>query len=371
MNKILLIELTGGLGNQFYQYALFLHLKQQGAHCYLHPYRKYLNEHDGLILSHVFPRSSVYISNSWWIDGYLSAYDKLDVIRGACYRHLKSIYSFFSRHIPFNRVIFPMWENYTFIEQIGDKESFFKFPMLDERNQTLLNEIKAVNSVSIHVRRGDYQSKKKWRINLGDICDENYYKEALKIVYDKIPSPVFFVFSDDIEWVKQNLSIPEARYCDWNKGIDSYKDMQLMAACKVIICANSTFSLMASWLNTNSNSLTIVPGKWINQREDYLFDRYIPKNKKDWVVVDNRRPQVSIRYEGIFDENILRMICNQTYTDFEVLNVDNHFLEIDERLTNNDKPRGNYIYHVSNIESFFDVNHLHSWVMEQFTDCEE
>ena len=82
-------------------------------------------------------------------------------------------------------------------------------------------------------------------------------------------------FSDDINWVKENLPLERAIYIDWNKGLDSWQDMALMSMCKHNIIANSTFSWWGAWLNNNPNKIVIspdwsgtdmIPDSWIQLR---------------------------------------------------------------------------------------------------------
>ncbi len=90
-------------------------------------------------------------------------------------------------------------------------------------------------------------------------------KRLLKLVSEKVPNCNFFIFSDDLDWVKQNLvtGIP-TEYIGHNKGNEAYLDMQLMSLCKHNIIANSSFSWWAAWLNANAGKIVIAPQKWFN-----------------------------------------------------------------------------------------------------------
>lgn len=121
------------------------------------------------------------------------------------------------------------------------------------------------NSVSIHIRRGDFLSPQYYE-KLGDIATKYYYYNAIEYITNKINDPIFFVFSDDIEWVKLNLQIKNAIYITWNTDKNSYKDMYLMTQCKANIIANSTFSYWGAYLNDN-NPVVCYPKKWINSSD--------------------------------------------------------------------------------------------------------
>lgn len=131
----------------------------------------------------------------------------------------------------------------------------FVFPAFDScENISIAKEIMNTNSISIHVRHGDY-------IQYGyPVLPMGYYRKAIEIIKEKIESPVFFIFSDDIEYVKKNFSfLQNYRIIDWNKGNKSYRDMQLMSMCKHNIIANSTFSFWGARLNTNNDAIKISP----------------------------------------------------------------------------------------------------------------
>jgi len=138
----------------------------------------------------------------------------------------------------------------------------FVYP-LSQRNQKILHEIKKLNSISVHVRRGDYVIDPKTRELHGD-CGSEYYKQAFEIISKKISKPVFYFFSDDVDWVKKNLSASEGKnvYVDWNTGDKSYADMQLMSACRHNILANSSFSWWGAWLNQNKDKIVVAPKNW-------------------------------------------------------------------------------------------------------------
>ena len=151
------------------------------------------------------------------------------------------------------------------IEKIIHKEFTFKHK-LDAANRKTISRIKNCDSVSIHIRRGDYVSNKQINTFHG-ICDLDYYNQAIEYVASKIKSPYFFVFSDDIQWTKQNLILKyPCAYVDHNIGKKDYEDMRLMSMCKHNIIANSSFSWWGAWLNRNPNKIVIAPKKWFKNK---------------------------------------------------------------------------------------------------------
>jgi Glycosyl transferase family 11 len=134
----------------------------------------------------------------------------------------------------------------------------------DSINEKYLQKIRSTNSVALHVRRGDYVSNKETNAIHG-VCSVAYYKEAILQIAMKTSSPHFFIFSDDIPWVKENLVVNEfpVEYIDHNNDIP-YEDIRLMYSCKHAIIANSSFSWWGAWLNDNAGKIIIAPEKWNN-----------------------------------------------------------------------------------------------------------
>lgn len=136
---------------------------------------------------------------------------------------------------------------------------------IDEKNQSVLNEIIKTNSVSIHIRRGDYVAL-KCANKFHGICSIQYYEKAIKYIAKHVENPHFFLFSDDIEWVVKNLKIDYPHtFVDFNQN-KGWLDMNLMKHCKHNIVANSSFSWWGAWLNENNSKIIISPKKWTKKK---------------------------------------------------------------------------------------------------------
>lgn len=161
------------------------------------------------------------------------------------------------------------------ISDVIRKEFTFRGP-IDSRNQRIADKMRSENSVSLHVRRGDY-------LSIGaNVCGPEYYEKAIKIIEGKYPNPSLFVFSDDIKWVIENIrSSNRIQYIDHNQGKDSFKDMFLMSQCKHNVIANSSFSWWGSWLNQNSDKITVAPLNWYSENNSPRNDIY----GKDWIII--------------------------------------------------------------------------------------
>ena len=125
-----------------------------------------------------------------------------------------------------------------------------------------LDKINKCNSIAVHVRRGDFLSAQNDPNPNHYLLGEQYYHNALKYVNECLENPVFFWFSDDIDWVKQNFGETEnSRFVSLHTKHADIDEMMLMKNCKHIIAANSTFSWWASWLNEHEDALHICPAK--------------------------------------------------------------------------------------------------------------
>lgn len=117
-------------------------------------------------------------------------------------------------------------------------------------------------SVSIHIRRGDYVANKNANAHHGT-CTLGYYTEAIKLITNTYPEAVFFIFSDDIPWVKENLSTPNTKHFVSNQTtIKDEEEILLMSICNHHIIANSSFSWWGAWLGEQKDNITIAPKQW-------------------------------------------------------------------------------------------------------------
>lgn len=176
----------------------------------------------------------------------------------------------------------------TFFADMADdiRKAFTFNPRLSNRKTKEMSEQidHDENAVSIHVRRGDYLEPKYWKTT-GCVCQLPYYLNAIAEMNKRISQPSYYVFSDDIAWVKENLPLPKAFFIDWNKGTESWQDMMLMSRCRHHIICNSTFSWWGAWLNPRENKTVIMPERWFRHCEtpDICPDKWIkvPINQPD------------------------------------------------------------------------------------------
>lgn len=123
----------------------------------------------------------------------------------------------------------------------------------------LLNGIRNSNSIAVHVRRGDF---KKDRHPFHYVLDQSYYKNAIRIMEKEVSEPIFYWFSNDMDWVMNNVGVSERyRFVNIKSQHADIDELMLMKNCKHIIAANSTFSWWAAWLNEKEDAIKIVPQK--------------------------------------------------------------------------------------------------------------
>lgn len=128
--------------------------------------------------------------------------------------------------------------------------------------QNMLNEIKRTNAISLHVRRADYVTDPNSSVFHG-ICSLEYYQHAIAYITQRIPSPHFFIFSDDYEWSVENFKFLNYPFtCVRGSEEKNYEDMHLMSRCAHHIIANSSFSWWGAWLNPRPDKIVIAPKVW-------------------------------------------------------------------------------------------------------------
>lgn len=155
------------------------------------------------------------------------------------------------------------------IEQIADDiQSSFHFPdFSNPKDLEMKNILEKCNTVAIHARRGDM-------LGFNGACYKyGYFKRAVRYIRKHVENPVFVFFCDpgSVEWCKQNADIfnldfsrDKVYFVDWNKGTDSFRDMQLMSCCKHAIITNSSFGWWGAYLIKNKIKITISPDITIN-----------------------------------------------------------------------------------------------------------
>ncbi len=180
---------------------------------------------------------------------------------------------YISQKLTKNCTIYGLWQTEKYFEHCKDlilNEFTFK-PLKGEENIAFGIKVKKQNAVSVHVRKGkDYN-------HLDKVCTIEYYKKAIQYIKIHVETPVFYVFTDNKEWVKENFYDLDINYsvCDWNpvSGKESFRDMQLMSLCKHHIIANSSFSWWGAYLDRNPQKIVVAPQVWFGNKKGFFMNQ--------------------------------------------------------------------------------------------------
>lgn len=279
---MIVIFLRGGLGNQMFQYALGRNLA-----------RKYGAElvFDTTFLADRFPRGGVTfynydldvfgivprrtalskIAGAFPVPGVWLGIDLL-AIKARDMLGIRKIYK--ERSTAFdpevlraggNALLWGFWQSEKYFKEVGDElRRAFRFvtPLAGEAVR-IAEEMQRTNSVSLHVRRGDYVTAKNV-VKLMGGTDIDYYRRAIAHVAGRVKGPHFFVISNDPAWCRENLgtSFPTTYLDNATAGPKASFHLELMSRCKHNVIANSTFSWWGAWLNANPKKIVVAPKKW-------------------------------------------------------------------------------------------------------------
>ncbi len=269
---MIIVKLKGGLGNQLFQYACAKHLAEQN--------------NDVLKLDLGWYRGGVAVGDTartYGLDKFAisaqgASEDEIRSVGGRPSALKRLIKKVVGKLRPINSYLFDQsvlgQKENVHLEGFFQSERYFKeiesiirneFQLKGEMGdaaRVVLQDIEQTNAVAIHVRRGDYVNNKNANAFHG-VCSQEYYHQAIELIAKRIDSPKYFVFSDDIEWVKDHIEIPNAVFVS-QKDIADYEELILMSKCKHNIIANSSFSWWGAWLNANPNKIVIAPKQWVS-----------------------------------------------------------------------------------------------------------
>lgn len=278
---MIVARISGGLGNQLFQYALGRRLSLERGealtldlsdfeaytlrsfaldHLTLKPVRA--REQDVRTLTDGTPRFPENIIPRRWIPRALRRERMANLLH---YRELED--SRFDPHIlavPSPVYLHGYWQSERYFDSIPEviRTDFQVRAPLTGRNREVAQGIAASESVSLHVRRGDYVSDPRTLASLG-LCSLGYYAAAVSLLVERLARPRFFVFSDDPTWAAANLELPgRPTFVDHNDAGTDYEDLRLMSLCRHHVIANSSFSWWGAWLNPSPEKIVVAPRQW-------------------------------------------------------------------------------------------------------------
>lgn len=272
---MIIIKLSGGLGNQLFQYSFgrYLSLKYKTELKFDIQLNSNASDFTPRLLGLSKYNIDLHFADKeeirkykFFKDGYLSRIE----------RKMTQIFPFLNKKFiiekPFHILDECSFANNCYYDGYWQSEIYFnsikeilqadlKFNEdLDFANEELANEILKSNAISLHIRRGDYLSVNS-NSKIFAICTIDYYQKAIDYFNLKFTNPVFYIFSDDIEWAKNNFKKSNFKIVDINSN-NPQADLYLMSLCKHNIIANSSFSWWGAWLNPNKEKTVIYPERW-------------------------------------------------------------------------------------------------------------
>jgi Glycosyl transferase family 11 len=287
---VIIVNLIGGLGNQMFQYATARALSIKHKTPLRLDVSGFVNYglHHGFELEYIF-NCTTDIASKADLHGILG-WQSSPIIRRIVSRPsmlslrnkafiIEPHFHYWSKinSLQSNSYLVGYWQSEQYFADIAERiraDFTFKLPM-SKKNAELAKQINQVNAVSLHVRRGDYANNPKTTAIYG-LSSLEYYQAAVQYIAGQVDRPHFFIFSDDIAWVKSNIKLNYPhQYVDNNYDTESYNDMRLMSMCKHHIIANSSFSWWGAWLNRNPEKMVVAPQKWFANElnVDDLFPR--------------------------------------------------------------------------------------------------
>ncbi len=269
-----IVRFKSGLGNQMFQYAFLRALQEHGrkvkaslGYYTRHPDRR------PFVLCEVLPNIELdyvsdeyfdYIDNQWQSvkrkgKKYLSTID----IKDRFFWVEESDCVYFPDVFKTTECVFVgYWQTEKYFAFIKDKiQREFVFSEGEKELAYLANIISQGPYISVHIRRGDYLPNQEF---FGNISETQYYENSIDYIRKNVRDTRWIVFSDDIQWAKANIILPDAIYVE-REMFQDYKDwydMYLMSCCQHNIIANSSFSWWGAWLNRNIDKIIIAPQKW-------------------------------------------------------------------------------------------------------------
>ncbi len=277
------IYFQGGLGNQMFQYALYQSMERYGKSKVKANISFYQKEkvHAGFELEKVFPKIELKKDENDIFTKRYSRYLKI--------RKKNDWIAFLNYRLPFlclyfrekegaafderlfllrNAAVKGYWQSKEYaaiVEQVLLENFIFTYgeaELGNWHNRFLMDH----QSVSIHIRRGDYLQETGL---YGNLSESMYYNKAIDFFIGNMENPHFIFFSDDISWVKENYKLKDAIYIEPNmfEHYEGWYDMCLMSCCSHNIIANSSFSWWGAWLNKNQRKIVVAPERWLAGRD--------------------------------------------------------------------------------------------------------
>ncbi len=279
------LRFSGGLGNQMFQYALYKCFEQEKKKIYFRNVSETSNVNitdvfESIHLNKITQKEEDAIVAKYLVknrpNSFFAIY-KENMSQGTIKQADNSVLGIDCG------IVQGGFQTSFFAEMVKD-ELYHDYTFKDLKSQKaieVLQEIRNCDSVSIHVRGGDYLEKRN-NASYGGICTEMYYSKAMEYIRARYDGSVFFVFSNDQSYARKMIDGKNVRFVDCQscEAYEDWNDMFLMSQCKHNIIANSTFSWWGAWLNKNKEKIVVAPSRWINTLN------YKDIYPEDWIVME-------------------------------------------------------------------------------------
>lgn len=259
---MIILHLFGGIGNQMFQYA-------HGRALSLITSKKLVLDTSSLNSHYPWVTKREYSLNIFklkptFVNRYSDniALNKLKIIKEAYpFKYDSTIISQAVGSVE----LMGTWQSWKYFINVNGlilNDFSFNEEYVPNENLDMIEKLKNSNSVSIHIRRTDYLSPHNKFLG---VLPMKYYQNAIEYISKRVYNPIFYIFSDDADWVKSNIHLSYESYVI--EGNSPNVDLYLMSNCKHNIIANSTFSWWAAWLNANSEKIIIAPQLWFLEKK--------------------------------------------------------------------------------------------------------
>lgn len=303
---MVIVKVMGGLGNQLQQYALYRKLESIGLDARLDVSWFHRTKEQAAVLA----ERELELDYFEGVRYRAATTEEIRQVLGRLWEEPESAVSKIRRKVlPFmnpcfveqdmyheqilhegnrNKYLVGYWACEKYYADILDKlRQELRFPVCEDeeirhRNEELTGRMGSVESVSVHIRRGDYLDSANEAL-FGGISTDAYYEAAMALMKKRYPEARFFLFSDDIPYVREHYTGEAFEVIDWNTGRNSFYDMMLMSRCRHNICANSTFSFWGARLNAWDGKCMIRPS--IHKNTQVCIPEQMKELWKGWILI--------------------------------------------------------------------------------------
>lgn len=289
------VSMFAGLANRMFHYSYYLYLRKNGVDCYVdNRYKATTWKMEDVEWNRIFPNAIIRqapksllfkLGGGYNFERLVKYRRKLNLFTSICNIESTPFDFLEPEELKKEQYIVGYYENANMVESIKEEIfEVFEFSTFDNDKNAEMAKIISTeqNAVAVHFRKGkDYLQIEAYH----NTCTMDYYKQSIVYMKAKLDNPRFFVFTDNIDWVKENLTDFDYTLVDINSpvGWGNHFDMQLMSLCKHNITANSTYSFWAAFLNRNKDKIVISPLDYFNQKLEKYSGKHNLMVCKNWI----------------------------------------------------------------------------------------